>query len=93
MATDWFSKAMSVPVPDNIGSFASGYKFWQRLSEFIKTEDPQTLLPNQTGHRSFEVVCINLETHQVTVVSMVGCADQCVQLYLDIAGFDLESVH
>ena len=77
MATDWFSKAMSVPVPDNIGSFASGYKFWQRLSEFIKTEDPQTLLPN----------------HQVTVVSMVGCADQCVQLYLDIAGFDLESVH
>jgi hypothetical protein len=65
-------------------------KFWQRFSELIKIEDPQTLLPNNA------VLILGrlheLETPQTIVMSMVGYADQFVQLYLEITGVDPKSL-
>ena len=65
-------------------------KFWKQFSELIKIEDPKALLPG-----SSVLILGRLheqESPQTIVMSMVGYAEQFVQLYLDITGVDSKTL-
>ena len=65
-------------------------KFWKQFSELIKIEDPKTVLPG-----SSVLILGRLheqESPQTIVMSMVGYAEQFVQLYLDITGVDSKTL-
>ena len=65
-------------------------RFWDQLSELIKIEDPQML----SSDKSVLILgrLHELETPRKVKISMVGYAEQFVDLYLDITGFDVESL-
>ena len=61
-----------------------------RFSELIKIEDPQML----SSDKSVLILgrLHELETPRKVKISMVGYAEQFVDLYLDITGFDVKSL-
>ena len=65
-------------------------KFWDQFSNLIKIEDPQVL-----SHENTVLILgqlHELEAPRTVKMSMVGYAEQFVDLYLDIAGLDIKSL-